>query len=167
MLDVVYTDCADLLQEPVLLPPMQVDKDKVGMDSDHSGVQLLPRTNLAPEGRTHREKVKVRPFPESRIVDFGFRLMAEDWMILEDKSSPTEMVDVFVSTNNAMVGEGFPLKEIQVGQMDLPYFTEELRQLKRQRLRAYTAHGGKSVQYERLRNAFDTKLENEALKYLL
>jgi hypothetical protein len=165
VLDVIYTDCADLMQEPVLLPPMQVDKDKVGKDSDHSGVQLLPRTNLAPESRTHREKVQVRPFPESRIVDFGFRLMAEDWTILEDSSSPSEMVDVFVSTNNAMVDAGFPFKEIQVGQKDLPYFTEELRQLKRQRLRAYTAHGAKSVQYERLRQAFDTKLENEAIKY--
>jgi len=43
-----------------------VDKDKVGKDSDHSGVQLLPRTNLAPEGRKHREKVKVRPISSLR-----------------------------------------------------------------------------------------------------
>jgi hypothetical protein len=70
-----------------------------------------------------------------------------------------------MSTNNAMVNEGFPLKEIQVGQSDLPYFTEELRQLKRQRLRAYTAYGSKSAQYERLRNTFNMKLEIEATKY--
>ena len=41
--------------------------------------------------------------------------MTEDWKRLEDATSPTEMVDMFVSTNNTMVDKGFPLKEIQVG----------------------------------------------------
>ena len=52
-----------------------------------------------------------------------------------------------------------------MGQKNLPYFTEELRQLKRRRLRAYTAHGSKNEQYEWLRNSFNSKLENEAKKY--
>ena len=38
---------------------------------------------------------------------------------------------------------------------------------KRRRLRAYTTHGGKSLQYKKLRCEFDLKLENEARKYRL
>jgi hypothetical protein len=146
---------------------MQVDKGKVGKDSDHCGVELLPRTTLAPEGRVVREKIQVRPFPESRIREFGFKLMDEDWGSLNEASSATDMVDKFVARSNAMLDESFPLKEIQVGPRDLPYFTEELRLLKRRRLRAYATHGGKSPQYKKLQSEFDLKLENEARKYRL
>jgi hypothetical protein len=66
-----------------------------------------------------------------------------------------------------MVDKGFPYKEIQVGFKDLPYFTEELRPLKKQRLRAYTLHGGKSEQYTRLKPQFSEKLKKEAMKYRL
>jgi hypothetical protein len=112
LLDVVYTDCQDLLQEPSILPPMQVDEGKVGKDSDHCGVELLPRTNLAPAGRTVREKVTVRPYPESKLIDFGFLLVNESWNNLKDNMSSTEMVDSFVSLNNKLVDKGFPTKEI-------------------------------------------------------
>ena len=48
---------------------------------------------------------------------------------------------------------------------DKPYFTEELRQLKRRRQRAYTLQGRRSKLYIRLKHLFDTKLLNEAKKY--
>jgi len=166
VLDVVYTDCYNLLQEPVILPPMQVDEGEQGKDSDHSGVEILPRTNMAPEGGAIREKIKVQPFPESRIVDFGFCLMDEDWRSLDDDLTSTEMVDKFVCLSDKMVDSGFPLKEIQVGLIDLPYFTEDLRQLKRQRLRAYTSHGRRSEQYKGLKRKFEEKLAKEGRKYV-
>ena len=49
-LDVFVMDCQDLYQKPSILPPMTVDEDKVGVDSDHNGVEVLPRNNLVPEG---------------------------------------------------------------------------------------------------------------------
>ena len=73
LLDVVYTDCPNLFQEPSILPPMQVDEGKQGKDSDHAGVEVLPRNTLARGGGAVREKVKVRPFPETGILNFGFR----------------------------------------------------------------------------------------------
>jgi hypothetical protein len=75
VLDVVYTDCPNLMQEPTILPPMQVDEGKERKDSDHAGVKVLPRNNLAREGGAVRERVRVRPFPESGIesVQFYFK----------------------------------------------------------------------------------------------
>ena len=34
-----------------------------------------------------------------------------------------------MAMSSAMLDEGFPMKEVQVGARDLPYFTEELRLL--------------------------------------
>ena len=140
-LDVVYTDCPSLFQEPSILPPMQVDEGKVGKDA---GVMVLTRNNLAREGGEVREKIRVRPFPESGIINFGLRLIEEEWGAMEEEDmSSSDMVDSFVRLNNNMVDSVFPEKEIRVGPGDLPYFSEELRHLKRQRLRAYNNHGGR------------------------
>ena len=166
VLDVFYTDCHDLLQEATILPPMQVDDDKVGKDSDHAGVELLPRTNLAPMGSNLRERKEVQPFPESRVVEFGFKLLDADWSSLDDDISSTDVVDRFVHLNDQMVAKSFPKKQIQVGPGDLPYFTEELRHLKRQRLRAYSLHGKRSEQYTRLKIKFEEKLVREGRKYV-
>ena len=114
VLDMIYTDCPNLFQEPSILPPMQVGEGKVGKDSDHAGVEVLPRNNLAREGGAVREKVRVRPFPESGILNFGFGLMEEDWSALEDDMSSADMVDMFVTINKRMVDSVFPEKEIQV-----------------------------------------------------
>ena len=89
VLDVIYTDFEDLMQEATILPQMQVDTGKQGKDSDHYGVEVLPRTNLAPLAGTLRQKIKVQPFPESKIVDFGFHLVDVNWRNLEGNMSPT------------------------------------------------------------------------------
>jgi hypothetical protein len=166
VLDVIYTDFQDLMQEATILPQMQVDMGKQGKDSDHYGVEVLPRTNLAPKAGALREKIKVQRFPESKIVDFGFHLVDESWSNLKENMSTTDLVDIFVRTNSNLVDKVFPSKEVLVGPKDLPYFTEELRLLKRQRLRAYTTHGGKSVQYLNLKARFEDKLKSEAMKYV-
>ena len=59
----------------------------------------------------------------------------------------------------------FPQKAVFVGPDDKPYFTEELRQLKRQRQRAYRLHGRRSNTYLRLEKRFGEKLKSEAMKY--
>ena len=66
----------------------------------HNGVEALPRTNLAQEGSSLREKVRVQPFPESGLAEFGCMLIQEDWSILEvEEGSPTStsMVKKFES----------------------------------------------------------------------
>ena len=136
VLDVILTDCQNLLQEPTILPPLQVDDNKEGKDSDHKGVQCLPRNNLAQEGGFIREKVVVRRFPESKILDAGLDLTQEDWEFLKDNKNVDEMVDAFEGHNRMIVDKYFPEKVILVGPEDRPYFTEELRQMKRRRQRA-------------------------------
>ena len=160
VLDVIFTDSYDLLQEPSILPPLQVDDDKTAKDSDHNGVQCVPRSNLAPKGGSLRKKISIRRFPESKIVEFGFTLVEEDWGSLEEDMDVDMMVECFEANSKKMVDRVFPKNEIQVGPEEKPYFTEELRQLKRRRQRAYAQHGRRSQQYITLKQSFDSKLQH-------
>ena len=166
VLDVILTDSYDLMQEPSVLPPLQVDSDKSGKDSDHKGVKCSPRNNLVPQGVTTRTKITVQRFPESKVADFGFKLVKEDWGILEDDMDVDKMVEAFETHSKRMVDMAFPAKVIQVGPEEKPYFTEELRQLKRRRQRAYAQHGKRSSKYIKLKQSFDSKLQHEAQKYV-
>ena len=146
-LDVLLKDCHDLYREPSILPPMTVDEGKIGVDSDHQGVEALPRTNVDSKGSKLREEVKVQTFPEAGLAEFGIKLMTEDWSWLEDcNESSSELVAKFENHAETMVKHQFPIKTVLVGKQDLPYFTEELRNLKRKRQREYRK-GKRSIQY--------------------
>jgi hypothetical protein len=164
-LDVLITDMADLLQEPTILPPLKVDEGRQGADSDHCGVECRPRSTLAPRGGQRREKVTVRRFPESGLATFGLVLQGELWPGLSSAASATEMVGRFESRSEELIERYFPTKEISVGAGDLPFFTEELRQLKRQRQRAYATQGRRGPRYIELREKFVEKKRREATKY--
>ena len=63
-----------------------------------------------------------------------------------------------------MVDRIFPAKAVTISSKDKPYFTEELRQLKRQCQRAYR-NGGKTEKYLALVKKFDEKLKKEVEKF--
>ena len=155
-LDVLLMDCADIYQQPSILPPMTVDKGKVGKDSDHMGVEALPRTNLASKGSQMRREVHVQPFPESGLAQFGLTLLSEDWGGLEGAVDSADMVDRFETRSALIVSRQFPTKTVLVSTQDLPYFTEELRLLKRRRQRAYKK-GKRSENYLKCKAAFEKK----------
>ena len=142
-----------------------MDDHKQGKDSDHKGVECLPRSNLSKEGGALRDKISVRRFPQSKIDQFGLVLLANDWHHLEDSMDATSLVDAFVNHHNNLVDLTFPLKQVQVGPDEKPYFNEELRHLKRRRQRSYTIHGRRSRQYLQLKQRFKDKLMREAKKY--
>ena len=164
-IDVLLMDCQDLYREPSILPPMTVDEGKVGVDSDHQGVEALPRTNLDSKGSKLREEVRVQPFPEAGLAKFGVKLMSEDWSWLDGcKQSSSDMVTRFETLTETMVKNQFPIKTVLVGPQDLPYFNEELRHLKRRRQRDYRK-GKRSSQYIESKKRFEEKKIREATKY--
>jgi hypothetical protein len=75
------------------------------------------------------------------------------------------MVEAFEARVQVLLDLHFPTKVVSVGAEDQPYFTEELRRLKRRRQRAYTAKGRRSGKYVELREQFNQKKKAEAVKY--
>jgi len=165
VLDVVLTDMHTGYQEPTILPPIQVDAGREGVPSDHMGVEVRPRTNLTTtRARPRRKTFMVQPMPDSLVAEFGRRLLQEDWSCLEDGMSADQLVDTFQAAATRMVDENFPRKKVTVIQGELPFFTEALRKLRKQRDSVYRIQG-KSTQYKNIQNNFKQKLKAEETKY--
>ena len=69
--------------------------------------------------------------PECKIALFGIALDNKNWRELEDKTKVDELVESFETHNKRLVDKFFPLKEVLVAPQEKPYFTEDLRHLKR------------------------------------
>ena len=163
-LDVVLTDMFSSYQAPTRLPAIPVDIGSEGVPSDHWGVEVKPRTNLSTtKARPKKENILVRRMPDSLVAKFGPILAVKDWSFLAGLS-PDRMVQQFEEAATGMVDQMFPKKKVQIIEGDQPFFTEELRQLRRQRNRAYQ-RDGRSANYFSLQTKFQDKLKHEAQKY--
>ena len=107
--------------------------------------------------------MKVRPLPASLIQEFGNIIVSQDWSFIKEGLDPTEMVNLFQNYTDKMIKSTFPEKLVTISDHDKPYFTEELRLLRRQRQRAYRI-GGKNAKYLDLKAKFEQKLKSEAKK---
>ena len=109
---------------------------------------------------------EIRPIPESLLIEFGEKLSKTDFSLVYNQTTSTKMVSKYQDILDAMISETFPLKTITISSDDKPWFNEELRTLKRRRLREYSRHG-KSEKYLELQDMFDTKFQSEFQKYRL
>ena len=75
-LEIILTDLHTLFHPPTTLPPLQVDSDKVGKDSDHDVVVLAPVSNLQYKMERKKKTITTRPLPESQIENFEKTLMS-------------------------------------------------------------------------------------------
>ena len=147
-----------------MVPPISPDVPGKGVPSDHSGVIATPHTNSTEPPRTVKVRKDIRPIPESLLLVFGQKLSQMDFSYVYSQQNTTDMVDGFQNVMMQMVEETFPLKSILITNDDQVWFNEELRALKRNRLREYCRHG-KSKKYIDLQNKFDSKFQTELLKY--
>ena len=106
----------------------------------------------------------IRPLPESLITVFGQKLEKQGWGDLAKENNPGKMVEIFENTLAELVSSTFPEKIIHIYPDDKPWFTEKLRQLKRQRQRLYSK-GGRSQKYLACQKQFDELSKIEISKY--
>ena len=163
-LTIIITDLHKYYHTPSIIPPVPVDIPGKGVPSDHNGVLALPISTVNSQRSAQSTKVKVRPLPQSLIQEFGRVLVREDWSFIQGGLAPTKMVDLFQEYAEKLVTSIFPEKLITVSDHDKPYFTEQLRLLRRQRQRAYRV-GGRNEKYLNLKAKFEQKLKVEASKY--
>ena len=160
----VITDLHSFYHSPEVIPPVPVDVIGKGVPSDHRGVLVTPLSSANSQRKPDTEFKKVRPLPESSMLKFGSFIVQEEWSFLTSKMSSTELVETFEKYTSQLVEQYFPEKEIKISSFDKPFYTEELRMLRRQRQRAYTK-GGKSQKYIKLKQEYDEKLRIAAKKY--
>ena len=145
------------------MPPISPDQSGKGVPSDHSGVIATPHTNSTLPPQNNKVRKNVRPIPESVLFEFGKKLATTDFRLVYSQPSSTQIVAKLQDLLTNLVEETFPLKSIVISSEDLPFFNENLRALKRRRLREYCNHG-KSDKYNELQRKFDDKFENTRQK---
>ena len=131
MLDVVVTDLFTGYQEPCLLPAVPVDPGRQGVPSDHSGVEVKPRTNLSTSSaRPKKETFIVQRMSDSLVAGFGQVLVDENWNCLEDGMSVEEMVAAFEVTATRLVDQHFPKKRTStVEEATRPYLSKKWKKV--------------------------------------
>ena len=147
---------------PISLPPLQPDDPASGHPSDHNDVLVRPIPQVAE--RKLPKTIKVRRFPQSKLDVFGQIIGNEKWEFLNPKLNPTQQVELFEFYSNQIVDTIFPEKCVKLGQNDKPYYTEELKTLKRRRCREYVKNG-KSFKYKSLVQDFQNLMQSEISKY--
>ena len=165
LLSIVITDLRRFYIEPRIIDPIPVDDPLIGVPSDHNGVLVLPLNNIVASKGTTKEIKLVRPMPDSAVLDYRRSVGNINWNIMIEGMSSSEMVDIFQKMITNLVDIHFPLKSITISQYDKPWFTQELRAMRRRRQRLYRKEG-RSQAYLIVKQEFDKKLEKEAFKYI-
>ena len=106
----------------------------------------------------------IRPIPESLLPIFGEKFKNTDFSPIGLEENPTKMVEKYQEIVEKLVTKIFPLKAITISSEDQVWFNEELRALRRTKMREYARHG-KSQKYCEIKEKFDKKFLNEIQKY--
>ena len=131
--------------------------------SDHNGVEAIPITNgYVPESK--KVVRSIRPLPDSAILDFKQKLAAVDFEHVVINLPINEMVSTYQNVTSSLVTSSFPEKRIVHYDDDKPWYNEQLRGLKRQRLREYSKHG-MSSKYLQLHESYSLQVKEAIGKY--
>ena len=123
----------------------------------------MPKLDSSQQPRTDKVFKFIRPLPASRIGLFTESFSQLDFTYLEHLPL-NEMIENLEEQIESLICSTFPQKRILVSSDDQPWFTEELRALKRKRQREYQKHG-KSQKYLDLLESFNAKSKLEIEKY--
>ena len=80
---------------PTTLPPLQVDSDKAGKDSDHNIVLFAPKNNMQFIADRVQKTIKTRPMPESQVLKFERDLACYPWDEIFESKTPDEQSEIF------------------------------------------------------------------------
>ena len=163
ILEIILTDLHTMFHPPTTIPPLQVDKDKIGKDSDHNIVVFAPKDNAQFKQIRKKKKVFTRPMPESQIANFEKELLCYPW---EDESftkkSVDEQTEFFHTFIRNKLDEYFPEKMVKISSLDKIWMSPSLKHINRCMKREFYKHR-KSQKYTELKAKFK-KMKRKAVK---
>ena len=136
-LSIVLTDLHSFFHPPTILPPLQVDTDKKGKDSDHGIVVLAPKSNAQYKVNRIKKIIKTRPIPQSQLLKFEKDLANYPWEVVLGGSSPDEQAREFHNYLRSLLEMYFPEKTTQISNFDRKWFSPALKQLHRKMQREF------------------------------
>ena len=162
VLELLLTDLHTQYHPPTTLPPLQVDDDKSGKDSDHDVVLFAPLTNQKYKIQRIKKTVKIRPIVDSQIPKFVKALASYPWQEKMSNLSPDEQADTFHTFQRQILDTHFPEKTVKISSLDKKWFSPKLKQLHRKMQRAFHKDR-KSQNYKSLKRKFK-QMKRNAIK---
>ena len=161
-LEILLTDIPTLFHPPTTLPPLQVDQDKLGKDSDHDIVVLAPVSNVQYQKERKKKTIFTRPLPESQIANFEKELISYPWDEMFKNRTLDEQVQIFHNFLRNNLDKFFPEKVTRISHLDKKWMSPQLKQLHRAMQREFYKHR-RSMKYKKLRSKF-RKLKRTTVK---
>ena len=161
-LEIVLTDLHTLYHPPTTLPPLQVDPDKLGKDSDHNVVLFAPKSD--PKYKVERKKkvIRTRPLPDQQISKFEQELAMYPWDEVFLDKSVDKQVELFHKWLSCNLDKYFPEKVTKISTLDKQWMSPQLKQLHRSMQREFCKHR-KSEKYKKFKSKFK-KLKRKSAK---
>ena len=101
--------------------------------SDHKMILYQPISIIDNRHDRKKKSVKIRPFLESRMLEFEEWLKKHDWSEIYILESSHKKAELFQSTLLEKLNLYIPEKIVKFCTDDQPYFTPELKTLDRKR----------------------------------
>ena len=105
ILEIIVTDLGHLYHEPVIRPAVDPDDPNDGVPSDHSIALALPNVNPSKPAKRDTLIKLIRPFDIEHKNKFAEWIQHEDWSMLKQAKTATEMVDNYVTLTHAKLDE--------------------------------------------------------------
>ena len=163
-LEIILTDLHTLFHPPTTLPPIQVDTDKQGKDSDHDIVVLAPVNNGQYEIQRKKKTIVTRPLPDSKVSMFEKAIMSFPWDRAFKDKNVNEKVQIFHECLRTNLDNYFPEKTTKMSSLDKDWMSPQLKQIHRAMQREYYKHR-RSSKYKKLKSKFK-KLKRNTVKNL-
>ena len=97
ILEIILSDLSTLYHPPTTVAPLQVDKGKKGVDSDHNILIFAPLSNQNYRIERNKKYIKVRPIPDSQILNFENEIIGTDWNYLINSPDIDEKTSMMLS----------------------------------------------------------------------
>ena len=162
-LEIVLTDLHTLYHPPTTLPPLQVDSDKLGKDSDHDVVLFAPKSDNNYKCERKKKIIRTRPLPESQIVKFEQELAKYPWDQVFSNKSVNEQVELFHHWLKINLDKFFPEKITKISTLDKKWMSPQLKQLHRAMQREFCKNR-RSQKYKKLKSKFK-RMKRKSVKH--
>ena len=161
-LELLLADLHPFYHPPTTMPPLQVDDDKVGSDSDHDVVLMAPSESTEYAADRTRKTVFTRPMPESSIHGFGQEITSHQWEEVFLVDNVDDKAFNFHFYIQYLLNKYFPQKSVKVSILDKQWMSPELKLLHRKRQRAFVKNRN-GEKWRKLNKSFK-KLKRKAVK---
>ena len=151
-LENIITDLHTLYQPPTCLPPLQVDLDKPGKDSDHNIVILSPIT-ISNNNKKVKKSVVTRPLSDSGMKLFEQFICTHTWDEVVNEADIDKKVNNLHATLRTKLDEIFPEKTVMVSYLDRKWMSPKLKNLLRKTKREFYINK-KSPKWKKLKKKY-------------